>query len=173
MHPEHQARMGPALWVFLWLWREARLPEGDWFGEVRNCQPIRLEEIAEALGMQLRTVRRHISALREAEYLETWNAGHTGLEFMVFLWDPEVEKAPQRDAQKSSAAKNGPLGIVPQGPKMAAETPVGNSQRPKMAAEDFDHCPQRPKMAAEHPPDPPIRILVFLDPRLLREKALM
>lgn len=151
LHPEHQARMGPALWVFLWLWREANLAKGEWFGEVRNSRPIRLEEIAETTGITLRTVKRHVSALREAEYLETWSAGHDGLEFMVFLWDPETEKEDANGRTKSSGAKNGTLGIVRQVPKMAPETPDTGSPGPKMAPEDFEHRAQVPKMAPEHP----------------------
>ncbi|MCF8118360.1 MAG: hypothetical protein K9K33_18315 [Desulfarculaceae bacterium] len=147
--------MGPALWVFLWLWREANLPESEWFGEVRNSRPIRLEEIAGALGITLRTVKRHVSALREAEYLETWSAGHEGLEFMVFLWDPKVEKGDESSTHKASGAKNGTLGIVRQVPKMAPETPDTALPGPKMAPESFSRSSQVPKMAPEHPPTPP------------------
>ena len=141
LHPEHQARMGPALWVFLWLWREAGLAEGEWFGEVRNSRPIRVEEIAGDLGLPPRTVERHIAKLREAEYLETWRSNHA-FEAMVFLWDPEVEKraaAEEANRQKwrldndSPTAKNGgSLEIlqptakndVSQPPKMAVGHPL-------------------------------------------------
>ena len=140
--------MGPALWVFLWLWREAGLQEGEWAGEVRGGRAIRLEEIAGKLGIPERTVKRHIASLREAEYLETWSAGHGGLEFMVFLWDPEMEKS-------GSGAKNGPGGMITRGPKMAPEDLESTSPRPKMAPEGIDHAAQGPKMAPEHPPRPP------------------
>lgn len=96
LHPEHQALMGPALWVFLWLWREARLEEGKWGGEVRGGQAIRLEEIGRSLGITVRTVKRHLARLREAEYVETWLAG-VGMEIMVFLWDPVKEAAAKEE----------------------------------------------------------------------------
>ncbi len=151
--------MGPALWVFLWLWREARLPEGDWFGEVRNCQPIRLEEIAGDLGIPVRTVKRHVATLREAEYLETWKSGREGLEFMVFLWDPEVDNASENGANKTCGAKNGPTGIVPVVPKMAPQTSEATSEGPKMAPRNSCGESVVPKMAPQNPPRPPYKDL--------------
>ena len=164
LHPEHQARMGPALWVFLWLWREAGLQEGEWAGEVRGGRAIRLEEIAGDLGIPERTVKRHIASLREAEYLETWSAGHGGLEFMVFLWDPEKEKG-------GSEAKNGPGGIIPHGLKMAPEDPESKSQGPNLALEGIDQAAQGPKMAPEHPPRPPHKELYISRERSLSSEG--
>lgn len=147
--------MGPALWVFLWLWREAGLQEGEWAGEVRNSRPIRLEEIAEATGIPLRTVRRHVAMLREAEYLETWKSGSAGLEFMVFLWDPEAEETGKNIPQNDRPAKNGRTEIIPVRPNMAGRDENSPHEGPNMAGRSGEQDPVRPNMAGRHPPRPP------------------
>lgn len=65
--PEHASRIGGALWVFLWLWRET-----DAEGDVRGGRSVQVGEMARDLGMAKRTVERHLATLRAEAYLETW-----------------------------------------------------------------------------------------------------
>lgn len=125
LSPEHAARMGGALWVFLWLWREGVAGESPHVREVRGGGVVRLEEISQALGLSRRSVERHLATLREAGYLQTWRERH-GFTALVSLWEAGNPAPPEMAGQDVfSPAKNGGTEreTAPVPPDMAVHRP--------------------------------------------------
>ena len=87
LHPEHVANIGPAIWVFLWLWN--RKGEGGIVGPGEAGSIITKGRIAKDLGISERSVKRHLATLREGNYLDTWFEG-PGFTAIVQLWDPKA-----------------------------------------------------------------------------------
>lgn len=74
LSPEHYNRIGNALWEFLWLISKTTKEvneEGEMIGIVLGGRPIKNIEIAEGLGISLRTVEGNISKLRKNGYIIT------------------------------------------------------------------------------------------------------
>lgn len=90
--------MGGALRAFLWLWREGRPGESPHVRQVRGGGLYRLEEIAQELGMPVRTWRRHLATLRDAGYLTTWRE-QPGFTEVASLWDHAQTEQQSRLAQ--------------------------------------------------------------------------
>lgn len=67
---EHRMRIGPALWVFLWLIDKVTSEDGG-VGLVLGGQPIRLERLATDLEEAERSVTRHFKRLRAGGYIAT------------------------------------------------------------------------------------------------------
>ena len=86
LSPGHAARMGGALWVFLWLWQEGHPGDSPHVREVRGGGVVRVKEIAEALGLSRRSVQRFLAILRDEGYLTTWQEQH-GFTAVISIWD--------------------------------------------------------------------------------------
>ena len=69
LEPKHRARIGPALWEFLWCIDKVT-KEKQGVGIVYGGKPVTFAEIAEDLGVSEKTIQRHIDRLAGANYLE-------------------------------------------------------------------------------------------------------
>ncbi|MBI5522414.1 MAG: hypothetical protein HY910_07285 [Desulfarculus sp.] len=139
--------MGGALWVFLWLWQEGQPGESPYVRQVRGGGSFRSEEIGQALGLNERTVRRHLITLSAAGYLTTWREPH-GFSAVVSIW--ESEKAPQGERPDNSVRS-----------EITAERPdkVVRSLGPdRTTLSDHQLRPDR-VVRSENPPAPPLRVL--------------
>ena len=130
--------MGGALWVFLWLWREGSAEDSPFVREVRGGAPVRVEEIADGLGLPMRTVKRHLAQLREAGYLTTFREHHA-FTAIVNIWRPGGE-------DQESGAKNG-----------TSLSLDGPSQVPKMALDPRNDESSAKNGTSENPPGPPLK----------------
>ena len=97
LHPDHTANMDRAVWVFLWLWGNAKVDKYPRSGEVFEGRPFSLELIAEDLDMSPRTVRRYMARLRAYGYVDTWREGPGGISAAVHIWRPGQTEAPATD----------------------------------------------------------------------------
>lgn len=137
--------MGSALRVFLWLWQEGQAGPNPWMREVRAGGCFRAEEVGQALGINERTVRRHLTLLCRAGYLTTWREPH-GFSAVVNL-------GRARQAQP------------PAGPDNPVRS-VGGEERPDRVVRSVgpertrlsDHACPSPDRAVRsgHPPAPPL-----------------
>lgn len=145
LSPEHAARMGGALWVFLWLWREGQDQESPHVRAVRGGAVVRVEEIAEALGLNERTVRRHLGTLCEAGYLNTWREAH-GFTAVVNIWRPAPGQQPERpDSSVRSLAP--------------ARSNLSDHQASDRTTLSDDSARVDSSVRSQHPPAPPLRVL--------------
>lgn len=78
---EHCPRMGTAVWVFLWC-LDKITSEANGVGLLLGGKPIKIESIAEDLGLIYRTVQRHIAKLATLKYLKVTRTPY-GLRFEV------------------------------------------------------------------------------------------
>ena len=109
MHPDHVRQIGPkAIWVFLWLWGNAKVTVRPLSGEVFEGRPFRLELIAEELDMSLRTVCRHVARLRDFGYVDTFREGPGGVSAAIHIWRPGQPStdAMDGDGQEGQGARN-------------------------------------------------------------------
>lgn len=141
--------MGGALWVFLWLWQEGRAGESPHVREVRGGAVVRVEEIAEALGLTRRSIQRSLATLRDAGYLTTWQDQY-GFTAVVNIWDASQ---PERAARGD---KSGAPDQAVKGNRYGAPGAFGASGVTEVA-----HLGARGDKsgAPEHPPAPPLRVL--------------
>lgn len=75
--PEHNQRMGPAIWVFLWCISKTTkevIIENEQLGIVLGGKSVKYTEIAEDLGVSKKTISRYIGDLVEHGYLKTIQA---------------------------------------------------------------------------------------------------
>ena len=86
--PEHCQRIGPALWVFLWLIHHEHKPAGKPDGLVSEGRPVTYEEIAGALGHKARMIAYHVKALEEQGYIRSERAGTLGRGVRYFISNP-------------------------------------------------------------------------------------
>ena len=128
LDPEHVSRIGPAIWVFLALIDMQTKPDGTVLDLKKE---IRIQDIAERLGLPERTIRRHLLRLRP--YLDT---RRTRGGFRIRIRNPK-----KRFKEQSRPAKNGQ-------PRTANSGHSQYPDRPKIADETGQKCLQdRPKMA--------------------------
>lgn len=70
---EHQRKIGPSIWVFLWLLdhitKEQPGTDQQTEGLVFSGAPLKLSQVAEDLGISLRSVQGHISRLCDGGYI--------------------------------------------------------------------------------------------------------
>ena len=91
LHPDHVANMGAAVWVFLWLWSNAKVDQGPLAGEVFAGRPFSLDQMAHELGMSKRTAVRHLCTLRDHGYVHSWREGQCGISAVVCVWRPDLK----------------------------------------------------------------------------------
>ncbi len=77
--PKHQARMGSAVWVYLYLQSYADRDTGRLF---RNC-----ETIADEMGRSVKTIRRQIEKLEKLEYIVLTRKQY-GFWIQITKWKP-------------------------------------------------------------------------------------
>lgn len=138
--------MGGAVWVFLWLWSQSDPTDGLFSREVRSGAPVRVEEACEALGLPERTIKSHMTRLREAGYLTTFREHHA-FTAVINLWQPD-------SAPAESRAKICPsLGNASQGQKSAPDYGSRAKTCPSHAKSRAEICPSLDQKSA--PPGPP------------------
>jgi DNA-binding transcriptional ArsR family regulator len=86
--PEHCQRIGPALWVFLWMIHHEHKPDGKPNGLVSQGRPVTYEEIAHDLGRKARMIAYHVKALEEQGYVRSERAGTHGRGVRYFISNP-------------------------------------------------------------------------------------
>jgi DNA-binding transcriptional ArsR family regulator len=86
--PEHCQRIGPALWVFLWMIHHEHRPDGKPNGLVNEGWPVTYEEIAHDLGRKARMIAYHVKALEEQGYIRSERAGTHGRGVRYFISNP-------------------------------------------------------------------------------------
>jgi biotin operon repressor len=149
LNPEHVGRMGGALWVFLWLWQEGRAGDSPHVRGVRSGGVVRVEEIAEALGLTRRSIQRSLATLRDEGYLTTWQEQY-GFTALVNIWDAgKLENAARGD--KSGAPDQAVRGDGSGAP--GALLASGVTEVARLGTRDDKSG------APGHPPAPPLRVL--------------
>lgn len=67
---DHRKRMGSAVWEFMWLIDKVTKIDAKGTGQVLGGKPIKLAEIAKALGSDEETISRNLIRLEEQEYIK-------------------------------------------------------------------------------------------------------
>jgi hypothetical protein len=94
---EHAARIGEALWEFLWM-IDKITAEKDGVGIVLGGAPVKLETIAHDLSTHKRTIRRHVEKLEAESYIRRRRTPY-GYVFEVLnsrkfgIWNPNKRNA--------------------------------------------------------------------------------
>lgn len=146
MSPEHVARMGGALWVFLWLWGESDPAGGPYRREVRSGAPIRIDEVCASLGLPERTIKSHMTRLRKAGYLTT-SREHHAFTAVVKICGLEEASDESRAGICPSPGRPSQGQIIAPDPRSRA----GNCPSPAKSGAGF--CPSLDQKSA--PPAPP------------------
>jgi DNA-binding transcriptional ArsR family regulator len=97
LHKEHVKRIGPAVHVFLWLWRhvgaDTRRPFG---GLIFDGHKFNISDLVQNLGISNTTIRAHLKLLADAGYIYKISAGRGGLRAAICLWHPNDESGSSR-----------------------------------------------------------------------------
>lgn len=86
LEPKHIEKIGPAIWLFLWLinatTEERRMDDGEYQGWVYGGKPLKFAELAGFLSASERSIRRHVDTLFEGGYIDLLLTPH-GYQFRV------------------------------------------------------------------------------------------
>ena len=86
--PKHQARMGTAIWLYLYLHAYADRSTGRLFRD--------REAIAKETGRNVKTIGRHLDILREKDYIKT-RRGKYGLSIEILKWKSIIKGDSRKD----------------------------------------------------------------------------
>lgn len=77
LEPEHYQRIGPAIWLFLWCVSSTTAEkeiDGTVWGIVLGNKPMKLPEISQKFGVNVKTVSRWLDTLEENHYIKVTRA---------------------------------------------------------------------------------------------------
>ncbi len=98
--PQHQARMGKAIWLYLHLQLYAHWSTGKGLGVIK-CQ-----DIADKTGRDERTIRRNLKKLEDENYINLTRAPY-GFYFQITNWKP-IKKVERSDISDQPESQNHP-----------------------------------------------------------------
>jgi transposase len=104
----HCARMGKAVWTFMWLIDKSTKNveiEGKEYGQVLGGKPITQQEIASELKVDVSTVKRHLSRLRRKGYIMT---KRTPYGFIAYVANPKKRRGKCALSGRKRKGKNAP-----------------------------------------------------------------
>jgi len=105
--PQHQARMGKAIWLYLHLQLYADRSTGKGLGIIK-CQ-----DIADKTGRDERTIRRNLKKLEDEKYITLTRAPY-GFYFQITKWKP-IKKVERPDISEQSETSGQEFPRVPKG----------------------------------------------------------